>query len=226
MANYVLITLDTTAPSNPTIVIDGGATTATAQLVNLTISVGDGVTTGYQMLIWGDVDETYNTSIKTLEGTSVWMPYSTTPQVRLSAGDGAKTINIRVRDDVHNASSIAFDSIAMDTTLPTVTVSVADVAKISKVAGKDTASFTFSVNESYTEYKIKLVGTTGATHDTGTLIPITAGSANTSGTGAFTSATVTTVTVKGVDLETAGATTDGEKIIKVFVKDSSGLWSV
>lgn len=226
MANFIYITLDTTAPTNPVITISGGAVYTTNQLVNLNISVDDADKTGYQMLIWGSVDSAYNTSIQATEATSAWIPYSATPQVKLSSGDGAKSINIRVRDDVNNASGIAVDSISMDTSLPTVTVTTPDVSKVSKVAGKDTFSFTFSSNEAFSEYKVKLVGATGATENTGTLIPTTGGSTNTSGSGSFTSGQVVTVTVKGLDLESAGATTDGQKIVKIFVKDASGQWSV
>lgn len=226
MANYVYITLDTTAPSNPMISISGGAVFATAQLVNLSISVGDGVTTGYTMKIWGDVDTSYNPSIQSTEGASSWIAYNTNPQITLSAGEGNKTINIKVRDDVYNESSVAVDSITLDTTIPTVTVNMPDVSKISKIAGKNSASFTFSASESFTDYKVKLVGSIGATENTGTQIPSTNGSANVQGTGSFTSATVTTVTIKGADLELAGATSGAQAIVKVFIKDLSGQWSV
>ena len=225
MANFIYITLDTTAPANPTISIAGGAMFATSQLVSLTVSVADTNTSNYQMKIWGDVDESYDNNIKKTEAESGWIPYSNNPQVKLSGSDGTKSISLRVRDDVHNASSIVVDDIKLDTNIPTVTVTNPDVAKISKVAGKDTFSFNFSASEAFTEYKVKLVGSTGATQDTGTQIPMTNKSVNTSGTGAFTEATVTTVTIKGADLELAGATSDGQKIIKVFVKDTSGLWS-
>lgn len=227
MANFVYITLDTTAPSNPVITIAGGAVFTTAQLVSLAISVDDVDKTGYQMLIWGDVDTTYDTNVKATEVTSVWAPFNAAPQIKLAAGDGNKTINVRVRDDVHNASSVAIDSISMDMSLPTVTVTTADVSKISKVAGKDVFSFTFSSNEAFTEYKVKLVSATGAAESTGTTIPTTAGSINTSGVaGNYTSGQVITVSIKGNDLATAGASTDGQKIVKVFVKDGSGQWSV
>lgn len=225
MANYVYITLDTTAPSNPTITISGGAIYTTNQLVNLSVSVGDGSTSGYQMKIWGDVDTSYDVNIQSTEGASQWIPYNASPQVKLASGDGAKSISMRVRDDVHNVSSVDVDNITLDTSIPTVTTTTPDVAKISKVAGKDTASFTFTSNEDFVEYKVKLVGATGNTHDTGIQIPITNGSTNTGATGTFTSGQVITVTIKGGDLEDAGATTDGQKIIKVFVKDASGQWS-
>jgi hypothetical protein len=226
MANYIYINLDTTAPQNPTLLIEGGAVYSTSQLVNLTITIDDANTTGYQMKIWGSVDTAYDASIQTTEAESSWITYSTNPQVQLSAGDGTKSISIRVRDDVHNASSIASDTISLDMTLPTVTVTNPDVDKISKVSGKDTFSFTFSSDVDFTEYKVKLVGSTGAAENTGTTIPTAGGSTNTSGTAGYLSTDVTTVTIKGLDLETAGATTDGQKIVKVFVKDSAGNWSV
>ena len=225
MANYVYITLDTTAPSNPVITIEGDAIYTSDQLVGLNVSVDDPDTTGYQMLIWGDVDAAYEPNIQTDEVNSSWIAFNATPQLKLSSGDGSKTINIRVRDDVHNASSVAVDNINMDTSIPTVTTTSPDVAKISKITGKNTANFTFQSNENYTEYKVKLVGNTGATHDTGTLIGTTNGSVNTSATGTFDSSTVTTVTLKARDLEDALANMNGQNIIKVFVKDESGLWS-
>lgn len=226
MANFVYITLDTTAPSNPVISISGGAVFATAQIVDLTISVGDEVTTGYQMKIWGDVDASYNTNIKTTEATSGWTAFNTKPQIRLSAGEGNKTISIKVRDDVYNESSIAVDSITLDTDIPVVTVTLPDVSKISKIANKNSASFTFTASEKFVEYKVKLVGSIGATHDTGSQIGATNGSTNVSGTGSFESPLVTTVTIKGADLEVAGATSGSQSIIKVFIKDTSGQWSV
>jgi hypothetical protein len=179
------------------------------------------------MLIWGDVDDTYDVNVKSTEATSQWAAFNNSPQVKLLTGDGSKTINVRVRDDVHNASSVAVDSISMDTSLPTVTVTTADVSKISKVTGKDTFSFTFSSNESFTEYKVKLVSATGAAENTGTTIPTTNGSVNTSGVaGNYTAGQVITTTIKGNDLALAGATTDGQKTVKVFVKDGSAQWSV
>lgn len=225
MANFVYITLDTTAPSNPTISIEGAAVHTSLQMVTVTISVSDSNTSGYQMKIWGDVDNTNDPNVQSTEANAQWVPYSTTPQVKLSSGDGTKTLSVKVRDDVHNSSTVGIDSITMDTSIPTVTVTNPSVVKISKVAGKDSSSFTFTVNEAFVEYKVKLVGTTGATHTTGTQIGTASGSVNVSGTGTYTSSTVTTVTIRAADLETATANMNGQNIIKVFVKDTSGLWS-
>ena len=226
MANFIYITLDTIAPSNPIIKVEGDSIYTTSQLVTLTVGTGDSSTINYQMKIWGDIDTAHNTNVKNTEELSSWIPYSINPQVKLSAGDGTKTVNLRIRDDVHNASSIASDSIKLDTKVPTVTVTNADVAKISKNEGKNTTSFAFSSDKDIQEYKVKLVGVTNATHDTGTIIQATNGSVNTSGTKAITVGQITTVTVKGADLEIAGATSGEQSIVKVFVKDLLGNWSV
>ena len=224
--NFIYITLDTTAPTNPSVKIAGDLIYTTSQLVELTVGTGDSSTTDYQMKIWGDVDVAHNSNVKNTEELSSWIPYSIKPQVKLSNGDGAKTINVKIRDDVHNASSIASDSIKLDTKIPTVTTTNADVAKISKVAGKDIFSFSFSSDKDIEEFKVKLVGLDNVTHDTGVTIPDTNGSINTSGKDLITLSQVTTVTIKTADLVAAGASTDGQKIVKVFVKDALGNWSV
>lgn len=223
MANFVYITLDTTAPSNPSLSIDGGANYATSQLVSLAIGTTDSATTGYQIKVWGDVDESYDTNVKSDEASSSWISYNNSKQIKLSNSDGRKTVYLKIRDDVHNESSIVSDFIDLDMSLPTATATAPDVPKISKISGKNVSSFTFSVDEPFVEYKVKVVGTTGATHDTGFEIPTTNGSMNTKGTGNFSSSI--TVTINGKDLELASSG-DGQKIIKVFVKDTSGQWSV
>lgn len=232
MANYFNLTLDTTGPSNPTITLEGGAQYATADLITATIGTGDGVTTGYQMRIWGDLDLTWcktNGVVGTgatavTENDALWITYTASKQLKLAAGDGSKTIYLKIRDDVYNVSAQASDSITLDTTRPIVTITGPDVTKISKVSGKDVCSFSFTSDSDFVEYKVKAVTSTGAAHDTGVLIPTAGGSTNMSGTGAFTSSTVTNCTVKGADLEAVSAG-DGVKIVKVFVKDSAGNWS-
>jgi hypothetical protein len=225
MPNYVYLILDTTGPSNPSIVIEGGATYATQQLVNLTLGTTDNPTTNYQMKIWGDVDTTYDANIKTSEETSAWFTYTTNKQIKLSTGEAEKTIYFRVRDKVFNESAIVNDKISLDLSIPVVTMSTIDVDTVSEKVGKDTASFTFSSDTPFIEYKVKVVTATGADHTLGTLIPTTAGSVNTSATGSFnTSVTPISVQIKGTDLKTASAG-DAQKIIKVFVKDAAGFWS-
>lgn len=222
MANYFYLTLDTTAPSNPSVVIAGGATYTTDQLVNLTVSTTDGSTTGYQMKVWGNVDVSHDANVQATEAASSWVTYAPSKQVRLASGDGNKTVSIKIRDDVYNESSIVSDSITLDTTLPVANTGAPDVTKVSKVSGKNTVNFTFSGDVVFTEYKVKLVSSTSAGHDTGVLIGTTAGSVNTSGTGTFSGPV--SVSLRGTDIE-AASSGDGQKIIKVFIKSQSGLWS-
>lgn len=224
MANYINLILDTTPPSNPYIIINNGDLYTTEQLVSIEVDVDDSVTTGYQMLIWGDVDTLYNPDIQTDENQSTWITFSKDSQVKLSEGDGSKAVYVRVRDDVHNASSVASTSINLDTTIADVSTTAPDVSKISKMPSKDTATFTFQSNKDFKEYKVKVVGNINNSHDTGVQIQTTGGSQNTSGTGNYSSSAVITVTIKGHDLQEASSS-DGSKIIKVFVKDTNDIWS-
>ena len=226
MANYFLLTLDTTGPQSPSIILESGAQYASDQLINADISTSDGVTTGYQMKIWGDVDLTENPNIQDTEVNSSWITYSATQQVKLSTGDGSKTVYLKIRDDVLNESAQTSDSITLDTSLPVVTISGPDVSKISKIATANISSFSFTVNEIFDEYKVKVVASTGAAHDTGTLIGTANGSTNMSGVaGDYPADTAINCSIYGSDLEVASAG-DGEKIVKVFAKDKSGTWSV
>jgi len=226
MANYFLLTLDTTGPQSPSIILESGAQYASAQLINADISTADGDTIGYQMKIWGDVDLTENPNIQDTEGNSSWITYSATQQVKLSTGDGSKTVYLKIRDDVLNESAQTSDSITLDTSLPVVTISGPDVSKISKIATANISSFSFTVNEIFDEYKVKVVASTGAAHDTGTLIGTANGSTNMSGVaGDYPADTAINCSIYGSDLEVASAG-DGEKIVKVFAKDKSGTWSV
>lgn len=226
MPSYFTLTLDTTGPANPSLQINAGATYATAQLVDLAIGTTDGATTGYQMKIWGDVDATYDTNVQATEATSSWITFATAKQVKLATGDGAKTINVKLRDDVFNESSIASDSINLDTTKPVVTISGPDVSKVSEVSGKDKAAFSFTVDTAFVEYKVKVVSSSGSAENTGTQIVTTNGSTNMSGTaGNYAANTAINCTIDATDLKTASAG-DGAKTIKVFVKDAAGNWSV
>ena len=226
MANYFNLTLDTTGPASPSISLESGATYATAQLVTATISTSDSPTTNYQMKIWGDVDTSHNANIQDSEGASSWITYSTSQEVKLSTGDGSKTVYLKIRDDVYNESSQADDSIILDTTLPVASITGPDLSKISKVTGKNVSSFSFTVDVIFDEYKVKVVASSGAAHDTGTQIPTTAGSTNMSGSaGDYPASTPINCSIYGTDLETADSG-DGTKIVKVFVKDKAGNWSV
>jgi len=225
MANFITVFLDTTAPSNPTISLNGGSTYANDQFVDCIIGTTDGDTSKYQMKLWGDVDLGNDTNVQGSEVASKWVTFTGTKQVRISDGNGQKTISLKIRDEVHNESAVVSDSITYDATKPVVTVTAPDVTKISTIGGKDVVNFSFTVSEVFVEYKVKVVNSSGATEETGSIIPVVNGSINTSGTGAFDTTTEPiTVSVNGQDLQDVSSG-DGLKTIKVFVRDESGLWS-
>lgn len=226
MANFFYITLDTTGPSTPAITIEGSAVYTTSVLVDTWISTLDGDTTGYQMKIWGDVDTSENVNIQNTELLSSWITFSNSQQVKLSTGDGEKVTYLKIRDNVYNESSLTSDSIILDTTLPVVSIAGPDVDRISKITNKDTCSFTFTCDSEFDEYKVKVVNASGNAHDTGQILETANGSTNMSGTnGGYPASTPIACQIKGADLEATDAG-DGSKIIKIFVKDVAGNWSV
>lgn len=225
MSNNFPLTLDTTSPSSPSVSFNEGAfLTASDRLANLSLSASGGDVT--QMKIWGDVDLTHNANIKTSEGTSEWIAFSASQQIKVSSGDGAKNVYVKFRDDVLNESSQASANITLDTSLPLVTIqSGPDVTKISKNATKDICSFQFDVDCIFDEYEVAVVASIDSARGTGTVILTTNGSTNMSGNaGDYPATTNIACTIKGADLQVASAS-DGAKIVKVFVKDKSGNWS-
>ena len=55
---------------------------------------------------------------------SAWESCATSKAWTLSAGDGSKTVHVRYQDNAGNISAPATDTIALDTTPPTGTVSI------------------------------------------------------------------------------------------------------
>lgn len=109
--------------------------------------------------------------------------------------------------------------------MPAVTIIGPDVSRISKTAPKNVATFSFTSDVAFTEYKIKVVPSKSSLHDAGTLIGTANGSTNMTATGTFKASTAISCKIYGKDLEMASSG-DGEKIIKVFVKNAHGTWSV
>ena len=226
MPSHVTVVLDTTAPGGVTITIEAGALYATDRDVDVTIATTDPDTTGYTMKLYGDVDDAFApTEYRALEADAPWINFATSKTIRVSTGEGSKTLKLKVRDDVHNVSSEATDSITIDTTVPVVTVQSGPTpAKISKQTGKRTSTIVWQSDSIYDEYKVKVVPATDSLHTAGTQIPTTGGSTNVSGsTPDQPAATNVTTDIDGADLETAGA--EGNNIVKVFVKDDAGNWS-
>ncbi len=219
MASYFNLTLDTTAPSGLTLSINDGALYATSAAVALTIGLTDESTTGYQMKIWG-------VSGAESEATASWENYAESKSVTLTDGDGLKTVYIKVRDDVGNESSALSDTITLNTAVPVVSITGPDKTKISKVSGYSQSIINFTSDVAFEEYKVCVVPQTSSTQGAGTVIPSDGGSINTSGSaGSYPATTNIQVTITGADLE-AASSGDGVKIIKVFVRNEAGTWSV
>ena len=218
MASFFNLTLDLTAPSNPAIQINSGALYTTSTTVGLQTAVDDASTTGYQMKIWGIAGAA-------TEAEAAWASFAGTKSIVLAAGDGLKTVYVKVRDDVGNETSAVSASITLDTAVPIVTITGPDRARISKVEGFDTSILVFMSDVGFAGYKVCVVPTASSLHDAGVVIPTTGGSENTSGTDDFAANTAITATIKGADLD-AASSGDGVKIVKVFVKTTAGVWSV
>lgn len=219
MASFFNLTLDTLAPAGLAISLNDNALYTTSTAVTLKTTMTDGDTTGYQMKVWGidGVDD---------ELTANWETFSAEKSITLTTGDGLKTVHVKVRDDVGNESAEVTDDITLNTAVPVVTVTGPDKTKISKITGFNAAVINFTVDVVFEEYKVCVVPATASTQDAGTVIGTAGGSVNTSGAdGGYPASQNIEVTINGTDLETASAG-DGVKIVKVFVKNAAGTWSV
>lgn len=218
MASYFNLTLDTLAPQGLTIKLNNGSQYTTSKSVTLGIVLTDASTVGYQMKVWGvNGAET--------EADATWETYASSKNITLLNNDGLKTVYVKVRDDVCNETAAVSATITLDTSVPAVTIIGPDVSRISKTAPKNVATFSFTSDVAFTEYKIKVVPSKSSLHDAGILIGTANGSTNMNATGTFKASAVITCKIYGKDLEIASSG-DGEKIIKVFVKNAHGTWSV
>ena len=218
MASYFNLVLDTLAPQGLTVKLNNGSQYTTSKNVTLNISVSDTSTSGYQMKVWG-IDGASS------EDSASWETFAATKSIALSTGDRLKTVYVKIRDDVCNETAAASATITLDTSVPAVTIIGPDVSRISKTAPKNIATFSFTSDVAFTEYKIKVVPSKSSLHDAGTLIGTANGSTNMNATGTFKASAAITCKIYGKDLE-AASSGDGEKIIKVFVKNAHGTWSV
>jgi hypothetical protein len=225
MASTFTLTLDTTAPAGAGLLINSDATYTTSRAVSANLATTDPSTVGYQVKLWGDVDPAADGNVQTTEAASAWVTYSTSKAVTLATGDGLKTLNARIRDDVGNQTAVLTDAITLDTTVPVVTITAAaSPTRISKTTGFDTSTFSFQADTAIVAWKVKAVPSVNSLENAGTTIGTSNGSLNTTGA-ALAATTNQSVTVKGADLEAASAG-DGAKIVKVFAQDAAGNWSV
>lgn len=215
MASYFNLVLDTTAPSNGSISI---VTLTNALSIKATLSAV-GAT---QMKLYGDIGAG---ATATTESAASWETYAESKTIQLTSGDGVKTVYVKFRDAVGNESAAVSATTTLDTTAAVVTITGPDVSTISKVNGYNVATFSFSADTEFVSYQVRVVPTSGSAHDAGVVIGTANGSENTSGTDVIAANTAVTVKINGADLE-AASSGDGAKIIKVFVKDAGGNWSV
>lgn len=218
MASFFKLILDTLAPQGVSIVVNGGVSITASNLVDLLIQTSDTDTTGYQMKLWGDLIG------EPIESTASWQTFESTPQVVLSEGDGLKKIYVKLRDDVLNESATVSASIEVNTTVPVVTlVSGPDIKRVSYNAPKDTVNFSWRADIDILEWKVCVVSNETDAHNVGMVIPTTHGSMDMIGE-ELKANTVVSALLKVKDMA-AASSGDGEKIIKVFVKTASGIWS-
>lgn len=235
---YGTLVLDTVGPKG-SLVIGTGAARINARTVQLHITSEAADVVQYK--IYGDVDPSVDPAIQVAEADSSWLSWergtdAENPNlvqdklITVSASDGQKKIYVKLKDDVSNVGDAFFGLVFFDETVPTVTlVSGPTPKKISKIPEKNISTLEFQVSEPYVEYKVTVVSAEGDRQEVSTVIPTTNGSTNTSGTinagSPYAADTPQTVTINGADLELASPG-DGTKIIKVFVKDVAGNWSL
>ncbi len=103
------VSVDLTAPSSPSLSIDGGASSTTTRNVNLTISA----TGATKMKVSNYANYT----------SATWETYSTSKEWQLLSGDGTKTIYINFRDAAGTNVSTT-DTITLDGSISTPSLSI------------------------------------------------------------------------------------------------------
>lgn len=217
MASYFQLTLDTTAPISTSISLPQRTSS-----VNITATLG--ATGATYMKLYGDICASAG-GAAIAEADASWVAYSATAAIILTSTDGTKTVYAKFKDDVGNESAAVSASTILDTDVPVVTIVGPDVSTISKVAGYNVSAFSFSANEKFVEWSVRVVPSADSLRTAGTEIPTTGGSTNMHGTTETAASTAINCTIYGADLETASSG-DGAKIVKVFVKDETGNWSI
>ncbi len=233
MANYVNITLDTVAPAGVSVLVNGDAEKTTSSAVALTIACEEAAD-GYQMKIWGTADSP-------TENDAVWETFQSTKNVVLPAGDGLKTVYVKVRDDVWNESATASDTITLYEKLPSLIGLAVNKSKVSLVEGQNKTVGSFAVDENIDAVKIMIVQNCNDSHDAATniSIPVANGSKIETDNGDLScidgvleaEELVDCVFVVSFDIcakdINSVAPGDGIKIVKVFVRSAeTGSWSV
>lgn len=107
--NIDITLVDPTVPPTGTIVINGGATYTNSRNVTLTLDAEDAAT-----MCFSNNNPTW----------SAWEAYATTKSWSLSSGDGQKTVYVKFKDASGVESDTYSDTIVLDTTAPTGSISI------------------------------------------------------------------------------------------------------
>ena len=153
------ITLDTTAPLSPSILINSGVSSTTSTSVTLTLLATDSVgVTGY----YASEISTTPSALATgwTSGTST-TSYSASVSWTLSSGSGTKTVYVWFRDSAGNVSASSSDSITLVSAPSAPTGVTAD-------AGNGQVSVSWTSVSDATSYNIYSSTTSGVTKLTGT----------------------------------------------------------
>jgi len=249
-SDYDTAELDTTEPSGTLTLRNPGTTVAkdnpsNVKEVDLYITYSDDSYGNGTCVITGDFTE----SPKTVNITPNAGEASFTVPLTVTNGDAVKTFNVTLTDNAGHSFDIPAQSFTLDTAAPIVVVTGVDYNRVSKVhelrlsgsstvAGKyaDECNFQFFIansdgqatNEHYQDYKVcayesQAAAVAGSYADTP--IPMTAGSINMSVPTKIDATAAVTAMIKGADLEAATSSTNGVKIIVVYMQDKGGTWS-
>lgn len=223
MSAHFTVVLDTAPPASPVLLVNGGADRTGDRVVMVALATPS--LDVAEMKIWGDIDPTANPLFQATEGASDWTLWSPEVAIRLSAGTGRKYLYARLKDDVCNETPAFTDWIDYDADAPVVAITnPPDRTRISATAPCDTTTFSWECGHDFTDYMVRVVPSIGSPREAGVLVGTTHGSTGTAGTGSFPASTPRTTTVRGADL-LAASPGDGSKVVKVFCKDTAGVWS-
>ncbi|MFH0901377.1 MAG: carboxypeptidase regulatory-like domain-containing protein [Pseudomonadota bacterium] len=109
---------DETAPAIEFVRLSGGAAYTTEPTVSLAVAASDALAAALEMrlAVCSDSGTTIECDVP-LEGSS-WVPFQELRPVTLDGGDGAKRVEVQVRDEAGNSSEVASAAITLDTEAP------------------------------------------------------------------------------------------------------------
>ncbi len=192
-----------------------------------------------QYKVWGNITEAAT------EQEATWKTFTlTTGQnymsvgLALTTGDGAKSVNVKLKDTAGNESTIATAVTTLDTTIPVMTVSGVDYDIISKVhearlsggipvtgTFSDKMTFSFVSDSKLVQYKV-CVYEANQQAATAVAIGTTGGSINMTGTN-LNANTPVNCTIMGADYAAHPVIddTDGAYWVVVYGLDEANNWS-